>query len=82
MSTRVRAWIIGAGFGTAAVGLVNHFLIAKPQSEMLLELRRALVRRNVPSEVETPRMGFREFLNLGLITISDRLIFPPSQEES
>jgi hypothetical protein len=81
MSTRARAWLFGATFGCGGIWLVNHFLISKPQAEMLLELRKALVKPGVISEAEataSPNLGLRQLMNLAVITVSDRLIFRSS----
>ena len=83
MSTRLRAWLVGAAAGTSAVWYINSRFIEQPQRDLLLSLRLALVKPEVREVYENshsssnPVFPFfsRETLNLVLIAISDKFIF-------
>ena len=84
MSTRFRAWLLGASVGTAAVLAVHDHFIRKNQDTMLNSLRRALVpARHLEDLVkeesahirDTIPLFSREALNLAIIALSDRFIF-------
>ena len=89
MSTRFRAWLIGAVAGTSAVGMINYKFIELPQREILLNLRRALVQQEVRAmnQAMQPQVDrrvpllSRESLNMALIAISDRFIFQHTKSE-
>jgi hypothetical protein len=83
MSTKCRAWLLGALVGGSAVAVVNRKFIEEYQRDMLLSLRRALVPpAHLASLLEEERnsanvtfpLFSRETLNLALISISDRFI--------
>lgn len=83
MSTKCRAWLVGAVVGGAATGYIHNRFIQKPQDDMLLSLRHALMspelidKHRMNDQVRTEAFPFfsRETLNLVLISISDRFIF-------
>jgi len=84
MSTRFRAWLLGASIGTAAIVAANDHFIRKNQDAMLLSLRKALVpaghlddltKEEAEQIRDTIPLFSRETLNLALISLSDRFIF-------
>ena len=89
MSTKFRAWLVGAAVGSVAVSLVNQRIIEPQQKSMLLSLRQALLTpevrakhaREASEQPEFPLLS-RETLNLALIAISDRFIFQQTSEKS
>jgi|LauGreDrversion4_2_1035121.scaffolds.fasta_scaffold155489_1 hypothetical protein len=89
MSTKFRAWLLGASLGTTAIVAANHHFIQKAQHDMLFALRRALVpekhmeqlsREELEQRREPIPLLSRETLNLALISLSDRLIFRHKHE--
>ena len=89
MSTRFRAWLLGASVASVGVGLINHRFIDGPQRDMLLGLRQALLSHDVRQKLDyvstdsRPRFPLfsRQTLNLVLIAISDRFLFQHDNEE-
>jgi hypothetical protein len=84
MSTRIRAWLLGASIGSAAVIGANKYFIRSYQDDMLFDLRKALVPQAHFDELvneeahhrrEVIPLFSRESLNLALISMSDRFIF-------
>lgn len=83
MSTKCRAWLLGATVGIVTTGCINHVFIAKPQSDMLLSLRHALMTPErimdlKKQDLEQPRQVpffSRHTLNQVLIAMSDKFIF-------
>ncbi len=84
MSTRAGAWMVGAVVGGTAIAYVNYGIIKPNQSNMLLNLRQALLTPEVRQKhadmhaaslnaVNFPFFS-RETLNLVLISLSDRFI--------
>ena len=82
MSTATRAWLLGAAAGGLAVVSINNNLIKRNQDAILLSLRRALASTDtlainqLNNDMVSRKLRFREFLNLAIVEISDRYIFP------
>lgn len=83
MSTKCRAWLLGAAVGIGSIGYINHRFIQNPQTDILLDLRKALMTPEtnrkyiIEDEARVRPIPFfsRQTLNLVLIAISDRFIF-------
>lgn len=84
MSTRARAWLLGASIGTVGIVATNQYFIRTYQKDMLLDLRKALVppahfeelmKEEAQQRREVIPLFSRESLNLALIAMSDRFIF-------
>jgi hypothetical protein len=91
MSTKVRAWMVGAAAGTAVTAYVNYQIIKPNQSDMLLKLRQALLTpeiRRKHDEMDAVSQNPSHFplfskktLNLVLISISDKFLMTGSSSD-